>query len=99
MAPQSPNENAPEEPGKAEHNDGENASSKPVVRWATLASIVAAPILAALSVMHDCTGVAYNSEQCLWSRSLYLLTAGIYFVFTWPVMLVIVAAIWGKREA
>ena len=94
MSAQTPNEN-PSEADAANVKTEGNKSRQPIVMMSTLASIIIALILAALSVKHDCTGVAYNSEQCLWARSLYLLTSGIFFVFTWPVVLFVV---WLARE-
>ena len=74
-------------------------TSKPIFRWVTIASLFLALIFAALSVLNDCSGVASHSEQCVWSKALYLLTAGIYFFITWPILLVIGYSVWGRTKA
>ncbi len=51
---------------------------------ATLAAVMLALGAGILSVAYDCSGVPRTSEQCLWSRSLFLLTSGIWFLAAWP---------------
>ena len=67
----------------------EKRTLKSIVGWVTLAAVVMALAVAALSVAYDCYGVAHNSEQCLWARSLFLVTSGIFFVIAWPICLVV----------
>lgn len=73
-------------------------TSKPIFRWFTIASIFIALVIAAFSVLHDCSGVANHSEQCVWSKALYLVTAGVYFIITWPILLVIGYSVWGHTK-
>ena len=71
---------------------------KSIVGWVTLSAVIVAVIAAALSVQYDCYGVAYNSEQCLWSRSLFLLTLSIFFVIAWPVSFIVGLALWWWKD-
>lgn len=73
-------------------------TTKPIFRWVTIASIFVALVIAAISVLHVCSG-ASHSEQCVWSKALYLVTASIYFFITWPILLVIGYAVWGRTKA
>jgi len=69
-----------------------------VVGWATIAAAIVALIAATLSIQYDCYGVPQNSEQCLWARSLFLVTSGIFLFIAWPICFVVGLALWWWRD-
>jgi hypothetical protein len=84
----------------ARDNKSEQRTLLSIVGRVTVAAIVVAVITTILSVQYDCSGVAYSSEQCLWARSLFLVTSGIFFVIAWPVCFIVgmVLRWWGSVQ-
>lgn len=73
-------------------------SLKSMLGWGTLAALIMALVAASLSVQSDCYGIAYSSEQCLWARSLFLVTSGLFFIVAWPVCSGIAMAVWWWKD-
>lgn len=75
-----------------------NRTLKSMIGWGTLAALIMALVAATLSVQSDCYGVASSSEQCLWARSLFLVTSGLFFIVAWPVCFVIAMVAWWWKD-
>jgi len=73
-------------------------SLKSMIGRGTLAAVLVAIVATSLSVQSDCYGVAYSSEQCLWARSLFLVTSGLFFIVAWPVCTGIAMAVWWWKD-
>lgn len=56
-----------------------------ITGWATAVAVAIALVAGSVSLSYDCYGVANTAEPCLWAKSLFLVTSGMFFVIAWPI--------------